>query len=84
MASLLDTLNIEETIGAKQRTLMPWLLPKYMHVWTIGKLPFVELVAWEHADFGMHTILRIQQMDRLRVVLLHSDEQTLIVTELCC
>ncbi|KAI6775470.1 hypothetical protein HG530_002228 [Fusarium avenaceum] len=52
VASLLDTLNIEETIGAKQRTLVPWLLPKYVHVWTIGKLPFVELVAWEHADFG--------------------------------
>ena len=71
--------DIEETIRSKKQALMPRLLAQTCHVATIEKFAIVKRVAWKHTNLWMHAVLCVEEMYVVRVVLLHTDEQTLLV-----
>ncbi len=57
---------------------MPRLLAELRHVVSVAEEAFVELGTRELADLRVHTILRVEKMDVLGMLLLHSHEQALV------
>ncbi len=77
--ALLGTLDIEEPVWPEKGALMPGLRAQRPHVGAVLKQALVEFFAGELADLRVHTILHVEQVHVLSVVLLHPDEQTLVV-----
>ena len=78
----LESLDVEEAIRPKQRVAVPRLIAKSRHICSVHQTLLVEHLAWEGADFRMHAVLGIKEVHRIRMILLHPDEEALIVAVL--